>query len=134
MSLPLPRAPLLHRRVMLALPLALAGAALPAYADVVDWGKTPLRLLMVDKPGCVYCAAWDRQIAPGYAASPEGRQAPLLRVDMGGPWPDGLALASHPFVTPTFVLLREGMEVGRIEGYPGADGFYPRLAALLAAV
>lgn len=85
MSLPLPRAPLLHRRVMLALPLALAGAALPAYADVVDWGRTPLRLLMVDKPGCVYCAAWDRQIAPGYAASPEGGRRPCCGWIWAGP-------------------------------------------------
>lgn len=108
----------------------LAGAA-PA---AIDWRRPPLRLLMVQKRGCAWCAAWDREIAPGYAASAEGRHAPLLRVDLDGPWPDGLALASRPFATPTFVLLHEGMEIGRIQGYPGAGRFYPQLAGLMGQV
>lgn len=91
----------------------------------------PLRLLMVEKPGCVYCAAWDRDIGPGYAASGPGRAAPLMRVDIHGPWPDGLALARRPFVTPTFILLDGGSEVGRLEGHMTADRFYPALSALL---
>lgn len=108
---------------LLALCLALT-AALPA-------GAGPLRLLMVEKHGCVYCAAWDRAIAPGYAASDAGRAAPLMRVDIHGPWPDGLALARRPFVTPTFILLDGGSEVGRLEGHLTASQFYPALSALL---
>ena len=63
---------------------ALALMTLPAAAD-------PLRLLMVEKDGCIYCQAWDRNIGPGYAASDAGRAAPLMRVDIHGPYPDGLA-------------------------------------------
>lgn len=125
----------LHRRALLTLaalaavlgPVRLAGAA----PSAIDWRQAPLRLLMVQKRGCAFCAAWDREIAPGYAASAEGRSAPLLRVDIDGPWPDGLALASRPFATPTFVLLQEGIEIGRIQGYPGAARFHPQLAAML---
>ena len=100
-------------------------AALPAAAD-------PLRLLMVEKHGCVYCAAWDRNIGPGYAASEQGQAAPLMRVDIHGPWPNGLALARRPFVTPTFILLDGGSEVGRLEGHLTAAQFYPALSHLLA--
>ena len=103
---------------------ALALITLPAAAD-------PLRLLMVEKVGCVYCEAWDRNIGPGYAASDAGRAAPLMRVDIHGPYPDGLALARRPFVTPTFILLDDGREVARIEGYPGKDAFWPMLGDML---
>ena len=104
--------------------LALVLIALPAVAD-------PIRLLMVEKHGCVYCRAWDRNIGPGYAASDAGQAAPLMRVDIHGPWPDGLALARRPFVTPTFILLDGGMEVGRLEGHMTPGQFYPALTALL---
>lgn len=110
--------------IRLAAVLALMLTALPASAG-------PLRLLMVEKHGCVYCAAWDRSVGPGYAATPQGRAAPLERVDIHGPWPDGLALARRPFVTPTFILLDDGAEVGRLEGYLTAAQFYPALSALL---
>lgn len=110
-------------RILAVLALT-ALTALPAAAD-------PLRLLMVEKEGCVYCAAWDRNIGPGYAASDAGRAAPLMRVDIYGPYPDGLALARRPFVTPTFILLDGGSEVGRLEGHMTAQQFYPALSALL---
>ncbi|WP_207102117.1 SoxS protein [Paracoccus shandongensis] len=102
----------------------LALTALPA-------GAEPLRLLMVEKEGCVYCAAWDRSIGPGYAASEQGQAAPLVRVDIHGPWPDGLALARRPFVTPTFILLDGGSEVGRLEGHMSPAQFWPALDTLL---
>ncbi|MDQ1901102.1 SoxS protein [Paracoccus sp. WLY502] len=106
---------------------ALALMTLPAAAD-------PLRLLMVEKDGCIYCEAWDRNIGPGYAASDAGRAAPLMRVDIHGPYPDGLALARRPFVTPTFILLDGGSEVGRLEGHMTAAQFWPALSSLLDRV
>lgn len=99
-------------------------AALPAMAG-------PLRLMMVEKDGCIYCDAWNRSIGPAYAGSAAGRAAPLMRVDIHGPWPDGLALARRPFVTPTFILLDGGLEVGRLEGHMTAAQFWPALDALL---
>lgn len=115
----------IHRRSVLIGGLAVA---LPAWAD-----GGAMRLLLVEKPGCVYCAAWDRYVAPGYAQSPEGRRAPLMRVHVDGPYPDGLVLGRRPFVTPTFILLVDSVESGRIEGYPGRDRFHPMLADLIKA-
>lgn len=91
-----------------------------------------LRLLMVERDGCGFCAAWNREVAPRYAASPEGRAAPLQRVPIDGPWPDGLALDRAPFVTPTFILVQGQNEVDRLEGYPGAQAFWPMLDAMIA--
>ncbi|WP_323022073.1 hypothetical protein [Pararhodobacter sp.] len=85
-----------------------------------------LRLLMIEQVGCVYCAAFNRDIAPAYEVSPEGQAAPLIRADLRGPLPEGVTLASRPFVTPTFILLGpDGVEVGRLTGFPGQDFFWP---------
>ncbi|WP_246020724.1 SoxS protein [Paracoccus subflavus] len=106
--------------------LLVMAAVLPAAAE------PGLRLLMVEKKGCIYCLAWDRSVAPGYGASDAGRAAPLMRVDIYGPYPDGLVLARRPFVTPTFILLDNGVEIGRLEGYMTAPQFHAALSGMLA--
>lgn len=93
-----------------------------------------LRLLMIERAGCIHCRAWMHDIGPGYADSVQGRRAPLLRIDIDGPFPDGLALARTPWVTPTFILIRDRQELSRIEGYPGADHFYPMLTRMMAGL
>ena len=106
--------------------LLLLAAVLPAAAE------PGLRLLMAEKKDCVYCLAWDRNVGPGYGASAAGRAAPLMRVDIHGPYPDGLVLERRPFVTPTFILLDDGVEIGRLEGYMTAQQFHAALNGLLA--
>ena len=115
-----------RRRVIASLAaLSLAGARGASAAD------TQWRLLQVRQAGCPLCAAWDRQVAPGYGQTATGRRAPLLRVDIDGPWPDGLVLSARPRVTPSFVLLRQGVEMGRMEGFSSPADFHAELALLL---
>lgn len=117
--------------------MAQATAAPPANpahgmtAPAVDWAETPVRLLMVEQRGCIYCARWNAEIGEGYANTAEGRAAPLLRVDVDGPWPDGLTLGAQPQVTPTFILLDRGEEIARMPGYVGDQYFYPLLDQML---
>ena len=91
-----------------------------------------LGLIMVDSPGCAFCARWKREVLPGYAHHPAGRAAPLTIISIDGPWPDGLALASRPMVTPTFILTDRGLELARIEGHDRAETFWPALRQMLA--
>ena len=109
----------------LALPLllALSSPAAPAAAD--------LRLLMIDRIGCEWCEAWDREIGPIYPLTDAGRRAPLMRSNIRSPLPDGVSLDRPARFTPTFVLLRDGAEIGRIDGYPGEDFFWGLLDAML---
>lgn len=93
---------------------------------------TELRLLMFEQPGCMYCARWDAEVAPEYPLTEEGKAAPLQRLQLHGPLPDGLALTRAVSFTPTFVLMRDGAETGRLEGYPGEDFFWPLLGAMIA--
>lgn len=90
-----------------------------------------LQLLMFEQPGCIYCARWNQEVAPEYPLTVEGQAAPLRRLQLRDPLPEGLAVVSPPVFTPTFVLVEDGVEAGRIEGYPGEDFFWPLLAGLI---
>jgi hypothetical protein len=88
-------------------------------------------LLMFEQPGCIYCARWHAEVGPEYPITDEGKAAPLRQLQLRDPLPEGFAIVSPPVFTPTFVLVRDGVEVGRIEGYPGEDFFWPMLADLI---
>lgn len=88
-------------------------------------------LVMYRSPGCPYCAAWDRTIGPAYPKSDLGRRAPLRPVDVAARGGPAVALKSPIRFTPTFVLVRDGRELGRIEGYPGEDFFWGLLERLM---
>ena len=85
---------------------------------------------MYRRAGCPWCAAWDEAIGPIYPKSEVGRQLPLRQVDLDKETPPTVALARPVRYTPTFVLVEDGREVGRIEGYPGEDFFWGLLDKL----
>ncbi len=88
-------------------------------------------LLMFEDRGCGYCKRWDAEIGPGYPKSAEGRRAPLRRVNINS-GSGGVTLKRPVTITPTFVLVSGGREVGRVVGYPGADFFYDALGEQMA--
>ena len=111
---------------LIAIPSAPVRAAGEVAADGIGGG---LRLVMVDDVGCIYCRKWDAEVGPIYEQSRAGRVAPLARrpkrhVD--------LAPYEPLAYTPTFVLVRDGIEVGRIVGYAGADFFWAEFERLIA--
>lgn len=90
-------------------------------------------LVMVEQPGCAYCEAWMRDVAPEYPLTAEGRFAPLVMVQKRNALPEGMTFARPVVYTPTFVLVEDGRELARIEGYPGEDFFWGLLARMLEA-
>lgn len=98
-------------------------------APVSSWAET--RLLMLDQTACEWCERWDTEVGVVYSKTAEGKRAPLLRSNISEPIPEGIALARRAHFTPTFVLVKDGAEVGRIEGYPGEDFFYGMLQQML---
>lgn len=104
----------------------LALAFLPRQVLAAD-----LQLLMFEQPGCLHCARWDAEVAPEYPLTDEGKAAPLRRLQLRGPLPEGLALARPVGFTPTFILVKDGTETGRLEGYPGEDFFWPLLGKMI---
>jgi hypothetical protein len=88
-------------------------------------------LVMFRRAGCPYCAAWDRAIGPVYPKTDIGKRLPLRQVDLDRSADGKVALVSPVRFTPTFVLVDQGRELGRLEGYPGEDFFWGLLERLL---
>lgn len=88
-------------------------------------------LVMFEQAACPWCARFNSEIGPIYPKTEEGRQAPLRRVDIDKPLPADLAFVRVERLTPLFVLIDDGHEIGRIRGYPGDDNFWGLLDGLL---
>ncbi|MFM1815644.1 MAG: hypothetical protein RLZ98_2339 [Pseudomonadota bacterium] len=86
---------------------------------------------MFEQAGCGWCARWNAEIADIYPKSAEGKRAPLRRVDIHQKLPADIAFLQKGNYTPTFVLIDEGREIGRIRGYPGEDFFWGLLGQLI---
>jgi len=99
--------------------LALTAAFLWAPA-----ARAELKLMMFEQQGCAYCIMWHNEIGPIYPKTQEGRTAPLITQNLREPLPEDVSVTSRPLFTPTFVLLRDGQEIWRLEGYPGEDFFW----------
>lgn len=116
----------MERLFALARPLlaaALLAAPVSVAADVV--------LVMAEEDGCYWCAKWNQEVGGEYAITAEGRAAPLRRIDIHEDTPPGLEFEGRLVYTPTFVLMQDGREVSRLEGYPGEDFFWPLLQQML---
>jgi thioredoxin-related protein len=103
-------------------------------ATLIAFAATPARaaeLVMFEQAGCSWCEAFDREIAPIYRKTEEGLRAPLRRVDIDAPVPADLAFIAVERLTPLFVLVDKGREIGRIRGYPGEDNFWGLLGVLI---
>jgi protein-disulfide isomerase len=125
----------LRHRPVRPLVAAVALLAIWLSASLAAAGPAPaaLELVMFESAACPYCRQWHEEIGGIYAKTPEGRAAPLRRVDIHATAPAGLAELQREVVyTPTFVLRAGDRVIGRIQGYPGEHFFWPLLQNLLA--
>lgn len=103
-----------------------------AIAVVSAWSSVAVAepvLLMAEENGCYWCDKWNEEIAHIYPKTVEGRTAPLVRYDLHSETPD-VIFVRRVHYTPTFILVDDGREVGRLEGYPGEDFFWGLLAQM----
>lgn len=91
-----------------------------------------MQLVMVEERGCVWCARWSAEIGPIYPKTDLGTTAPLRRIDIHAPVPEDLELERGLSFTPTFILVEDGREIGRLEGYPGEDFFWGLMEKMVA--
>ena len=91
-------------------------------------------LIMYESAGCPYCHLWHKEIGPSYPKSPQGLRAPLHVRQFHERTAADIVLREPISRTPTFVLVENGTEVGRITGYVGSEFFYVLLDDVLAAL
>ncbi|WP_245259051.1 thioredoxin family protein [Salinarimonas rosea] len=126
------------RRRFLRSIAALAGAAAlaralgPLRVAAAEAGERGVTVTMFRRAGCPWCHAWDREIGGIWPKSDVGARHAMRMVDLDtDPMPE-IALDRPVRFTPTFVVARDGAEIGRIEGYPGQDFFWGLIERLVA--
>jgi len=88
-------------------------------------------LVMFESEGCEWCEAWDEEVGAIYDKTREAKILPLRRVDIDDDLPADLSHLNGLRYTPTFVVIIDGQEVGRIVGYPGEDFFWQLLNEII---
>ncbi|RVU39710.1 hypothetical protein EOI86_02385 [Hwanghaeella grinnelliae] len=110
-------------------------AALCAAVFITCWPAlsraADIELVMFERPFCEWCEAWNEEVGDAYAITQEGKFAPLRRVQLNDAHPADLKDIRWPRFTPTFVMMVDGEEVGRIRGYPGEEFFWGLLGELI---
>lgn len=109
--------------------------ALLALLALLGSGVVPVaaaELVMFTREGCPWCARFEREVAPAYHLTDEGKRAPLRRVELRPGGSTLAGLAAPVIAAPTFVLIEDGQEAGRITGYQGDDAFWGLLGKMLA--
>ncbi len=116
---------------MIWFPLRLSAAVALTAAWLTGPVASAAELVMFARAGCPYCEQFDREIGPIYPKTDEGKAAPLRRLDIHASIPPDLGFVRVEPITPVFVLVDHGREIGRIRGYPGEDNFWGLLAGMI---
>lgn len=90
-----------------------------------------LRLVMFTSKDCPVCQAWEREIGSVYQKSNYQVALPLTRVNFSAGTSDRMSLQEPISGTPTFIILENGEEVGRILGFTDKEMFWWELSSFL---
>lgn len=93
---------------------------------------TNLELVVMEAPGCIYCTIFRRDVLPDYVASPRSKELPIRFVDINDEAANNLGIDSPVDMVPTFVVLKNNKEIGRIPGYTGPEFFFHTINYLLS--
>ena len=91
-----------------------------------------LELVFITSEHCPFCKAWERDVGQIYDSTPYALKARLRRVDLGDV---DLALpagAVKVLGTPTFLIVENNTEIGRIEGYQSSEMFFWALSEYIS--
>ncbi len=92
-----------------------------------------LELIVMEAPGCTYCDIFRRDVLPSYQASERAKDVPIRFLDINDASPEELGLNSPVDIVPTFVVLKDHKEVGRIPGYVGPEYFFHSINHLISS-
>lgn len=88
-------------------------------------------LVYFNSPACGVCERWDEEVGAIYPKTDEARRMPLRSHNIHDDKPADLAFVTGVAFTPTFVMVEDGREVGRIVGYISDYFFWEQVAGLI---
>ena len=92
-----------------------------------------MELVVMEARGCIYCTLFRRDVLPSYAASERAKDVPVRFVDVNDESANALGLDGPVDVVPTFIVMRNNHEVGRIPGYLGPEFFFHSINHLISS-
>lgn len=116
---------------ILLAPLSTGIAGLDPDAPVPPPGN--IQLVVMEAPGCIYCDIFRRDVLPSYQVSERGKDTPVRFVDVNDVAKTGIELQSPIDILPTFVIVKDNHELGRIPGYMGPEDFFHSINYLLSS-
>lgn len=92
-----------------------------------------LELVVMEAEGCTYCELFRRDVLPAYQVSERAKDMPIRFLDINDATPETLGLESDIDIVPTFIVLKNHKEVGRIPGYMGPEFFFHSINHLVSS-
>lgn len=114
-----------------AAPLSSGSAGIDPSAPVPHYGN--LQLVVMEADGCIYCSLFRRDVLPSYQVSERGKDMPVRFLDVNDVPKTGIELQSPIDILPTFVIVKDNHEIGRIPGYMGPEDFFHSINYLLSS-
>jgi hypothetical protein len=115
------------RRFLVAVLAAIIAIGLPNGGSAKSNGEADMsagtnaprtEVIVFEIGGCKYCTMFRDNLGARYLASTTNRAAPMRFVDVGKLDPQSFQLSADINTVPTIVVLQDGREVDRVEGYP----------------
>lgn len=116
---------------LLVAPLSSGSAGIDPSAPVPHYGN--LQLVVMEAEGCIYCTLFRRDVLPSYQVSERGKDMPVRFLDVNDVPKTGIELHSPIDILPTFVIIKDNRELGRIPGYVGPEDFFHSINYLLSS-
>lgn len=124
----------LYRQLLLLtalmLPVASSRAGIDEGANIPK--LTNFELVVLEADGCTYCSLFRRDVLPSYQTSERAKDVPIRFIDVNDV-PATMQLDTPVDIVPTFVVLKQNKEVGRIPGYVGPENFFHSINYLLGS-
>ena len=89
----------------------------------VNAKENSLMLMITDK-NCLYCIIWEKQIGKIYPKTDIAKKFPLQRIEVKNFINYKKYDLKKTNITPTFILIKNTKEEGRIEGYTNPEMFW----------
>jgi len=80
---------------------------------------------------CPTCEQWDEEVGSLYDKTIEAKRLDLRRLSIHDDPPADLSFIKGVIYTPTFVVVKDGQEVGRMVGYIADYFFWERMGKLI---
>ena len=81
-------------------------------------------MLMITDKNCLYCIIWEKQIGKIYPKTDIAKKFPLKRIEVKNFINYKKYDLKKTNITPTFILIKNTKEEGRIEGYTNPEMFW----------